>query len=67
MEMVHRPYNGYVITYPKIRLTSAKWDVNIASDNPNLMAKLQGKTVFDDGSSLEAAIAKAQQYIDERL
>jgi hypothetical protein len=40
--------------------------VNLSSDNPHLLEKLGGHAkVFSDPRSLEAAIQKAQQDVDE--
>ena len=67
MEMVDVAYRGYLITYPKVRLDTSGWTINVASNDQELLMKLRGETVFQDGHSLEGAIEKAKQYIDELL
>jgi hypothetical protein len=57
-------YRGGEITWPEIRRHSAGWSVNVASDNPNLLGG-RGRP-FEDGT-LEGAIRKARQFIDEQL
>jgi len=59
-------YLGFVITWPATRVSSDGWRVNLSSDNPRLLAKLGGQAkVFCDPWSLEGAIQKAQQDVDE--
>ena len=58
-------YLGFVITWPKTQ-THEGWRVHLSSDSPNLMAKLGGSAkMFSDSRSLEGAIQKAQQDVDE--
>jgi len=40
MEMVEEEYKGYVISYPRIRIDSARWTVNLASNARHLQARL---------------------------
>jgi len=59
-------YKGYEITWPKVRHDSSRWIVNLASNSPHLLARLGGRTVvIDDFASLENAIEKARQHVDE--
>jgi hypothetical protein len=59
-------YLGFVITWPAKPIFSDGWRVNLSSDNPHLLAKLGGEPkVFSDQWSLEGAIRKAQQDVDE--
>jgi hypothetical protein len=53
METVDLGHKGYAITYLKVRLDTGGWTVNVASNNLGLLNKLRGKTVFQDGQSLE--------------
>jgi hypothetical protein len=59
-------YLGFVITWPQSRMLSDSWRVNLWSDDPRLLAKLGGRAKeFRDSNSLERAIQKAQQDVDE--
>ena len=59
-------YLGFVITWPTTRRPSDSWRVNLSSNVPHLMARLGGQAkVFSDQRSLEGAIQKAQQDVDE--
>ncbi|MBO0758841.1 MAG: hypothetical protein J2P54_23590 [Bradyrhizobiaceae bacterium] len=59
-------YLGFVITWPAKRTSGDGWRVNLTSDNPRLLAKLGGQAKeFCDPWSLEGAIQKAQQDVDE--
>jgi hypothetical protein len=59
-------YLGFVITWPAKRTSGDGWRVNLTSHNPRLLAKLGGQAKeFCDLWSLEGAIQKAQQDVDE--
>jgi hypothetical protein len=59
-------YLGFVITWPEKRTSGDGWRVNLTSNNPRLLAKLGGQAKeFRDLWSLEGAIQKAQQDVDE--
>ena len=59
-------YLGFAITWPKTRTRGEGWRVHLSSDSPHLMAKLGGSgKIFSDSRSLEDAIQKAQQDVDE--
>ena len=59
-------YLGFVIAWPAKRTSGDGWRVNLTSDNPRLLAKLGGQAKeFCDLWSLEGAIQKAQQDVDE--
>jgi hypothetical protein len=61
-------YLGFIISWPRNRVRSDRWQVNLSSDSPHLMAMLGGQAkVFADFKSLESAIQKAQQDVDELL
>ncbi len=58
-------YRGCVFTWPKVPMFSGRWTINIASNNPGLLAKLGGCVVINDHGSIESAIAQAQRHVDE--
>jgi hypothetical protein len=59
-------YLGFVITWPTSPRPKDGWRVNLSSENPLLLEKLGGQAkVFTDPWSLEGAIQKAQQDVDE--
>jgi hypothetical protein len=59
-------YLGFVITWPTSAKPKEGWRVNLSSKDPILMEKLGGQSkVFTDRWSLEGAIQKAQQDVDE--
>ena len=59
-------YLGFVITWAQARMFGDGWRVNLSSDDPRLLAKLGGRAKeFRDLNSLERAIQKAQQDVDE--
>ena len=60
-------YRGCEITWPRTRIDSSRWTVNLCSNDPRLFAKLGGNVVIDDFASLENAIAKARRRVDELL
>jgi hypothetical protein len=58
-------YKGYEIHYPRVRIDTSGWTVNLASNDPRLLNRLGGQTiVIKDHQSLEGAIAKAKGHID---
>ena len=57
-------YRGCEITWPRVRIDSSRWTVNIVSSSFGLMAKLGGRVVIHDGVSIKAAVARARRYID---
>jgi hypothetical protein len=66
MEMCEDEYKGYVISYPRVRIDSARWTVNLASNSSHLQAKLgPSAEVFNDPHSLDGAIAQAKRRVDE--
>jgi hypothetical protein len=67
--MVELNFRGFTITYPRVRIDSARWTVNLASNSPRLLAMLSGgqAEVFNDHHSLEATIAQAKRRVDELL
>lgn len=62
---VQLEYKGCVISYPRIPMFPGQWTVNLASNNPHLLAKLGGCVVINDHRSIEGAIAKAKRRVDE--
>jgi hypothetical protein len=59
-------YLGFVITWLQTRLPNGSWRVMLTSDDPHLLTKLGGRAKeFMDSHSLEGAIRKAQQDVDE--
>ena len=61
-------YLGFVISWPRTQVRRDRWQVNLSSDFPHLLAKLGGEAkVFADFRSLEGAIQRAQQDVDELL
>jgi hypothetical protein len=68
MEQVEIDYRGYVIPYPAIRRDTSGWTVNLSSNVPNLIARLeQPCMVITDGYSLEGAISRTKRYVDGLL
>jgi hypothetical protein len=68
MEMVELEYKGCVITYPRIRIDTSGWTVNLASNDWQLLAKLGGKNkIFNDHHTLDGAIAQAKRYVDDAV
>ena len=61
---IDEEYKGCVITYPSIPIFSGRWTVNVASNNPGLLAKLGGNVVINSHVSLEEAIKEAKRLID---
>lgn len=58
-------YKGFEISYPRTRLDSSGWTVNVASNNPHLFNRLGGRTaVIKDHDSLEGAVEKAIRHVD---
>jgi hypothetical protein len=57
-------YKGCVITYPRPRMDSSRWTVNVASNDPHLLTKLGGVVVINDFESLDGAIVKAKRHVD---
>lgn len=60
-------YRGCVITWPKTPIDAARFTVNVASENPHLLARLGGCLVINDPRSIDNAIAKARRQIDELI
>ena len=61
---VQLPYKGYVVAYPRVRIHSAYYTVNLASNEMGLQSKLgNGSLVFND-ATLEGAIAQTKRYVD---
>jgi hypothetical protein len=61
-------YKGYAIIYPRVRVDTSGWTVNLASYAPHLQAKLgPSAEVFKDYHSLDAAIAQAKRRVDELM
>jgi hypothetical protein len=59
-------YLGFVITWLQTRMPNGCWRVILTSDDPRLLTRLGGRTKeFSDSYSLEGAIRKAQQDVDE--
>ena len=59
-------YLGFAITWAKTRTRANGWQVELSSSSPRLLAKLGGQAkVFSDPNSLDRAIQKAQQDVDE--
>lgn len=57
-------YKGFAIIRPTIRIDAARYIVNIASENPSLLAKLGGRAVVIEDVTLDGVIAKAMRHID---
>lgn len=65
MEQITMPYRGYVISYLKVPLMTGKFVVNIASEDPHLLAKIGMKAeVIESSISYDDAMAKAKEFID---
>lgn len=61
-------YKGYAIMYPRVRIDTSGWTVNLASNTPHLQAKLgPSAQVFKDYHSLDGAIAQAKRRVDELM
>jgi hypothetical protein len=59
-------YLGFVITWLQTRISNDSWRVILTSDDPGLLTRLGGGAKeFRDSHSLEGAIRKAQQDVDE--
>lgn len=58
-------YKGCEISYPRVPMFPGKWTVNLASNNPHLLAKLGGCVVIDDYNSIDGAISQAKRRVDE--
>ena len=59
-------YLGFMIAWPQARTPGDSWRVILSSDDPRLLTKLGGRAKeFRDSRSLEGAIRKAQQDVDE--
>jgi hypothetical protein len=64
-----RYYKGFIISYPAVQLDPATWAVALTSNEHKLQVKLgspSGET-FYDSHSLEGAISKAKQRVDELM
>jgi hypothetical protein len=65
VEMVSQEYRGFIITYPQVPIDSARWIVNLSSNESRLNVQLRGgNEVFTDHRSLEGAIQKAKSRVD---
>jgi hypothetical protein len=61
-------YKGYAIMYPRVRIDTSGWTVNLASNAPHLQARLgPSAEVFKDYHSLNGAIAQAKRRVDELM
>jgi len=59
-------YKDFLIAYPRVRLDSAGWTINVASNYPHLLNRIGGRAlVIKSGVSLDAAIAEAKRRIDQ--
>ena len=59
-------YKGCVMNYPRIRLDTSGWVINLGSNNPHLFNKLGGRIVIIKSHvSLDDAIAQAKRRVDE--
>jgi hypothetical protein len=59
-------YKGYEISYPRVRIDTSGWTVNLCSNDPRMFNRLGGRNiVVSDHASLEGAIAKAKRHVDE--
>ena len=59
-------YRGCVIAYPRLRRDTSSWEINLGSNNPDLFAKLGGRTVIiKDHTSLDNAITEAKRLVDQ--
>ena len=68
MEMVTEEYRGFVITYPRVRIDSARWTVNLSSNDRHFHSNLdKGNEVFADHRSLQGAIRQAKDRADQLL
>ena len=65
MEIIELPYEGFIISYPRIRIDTSGFTVNLASNDRHLQFKLRPEdTVHKDFHSLEGAIEKAKRCVD---
>lgn len=68
IETVNEPYKGFIISYPKIRIDTSGWTVNLGSEDRNLFLRLNpADGVHKDHVSLDGAIAKAKACVDRIL
>jgi hypothetical protein len=65
METDEEKYRGYLIRWPKVRIDTRGYVVELSSDDPHLLARFGGLPVkCRDFDSLEGAIQQAKQHVD---
>jgi hypothetical protein len=64
MEIEEEPYEGHVISYPKIPIDTSGWTVNLATNDMSLLGKLGGRAKIFKGRTREDAIAQAKRHVN---
>lgn len=67
METIKEDYRGYEISYVNPPLMGNTFQVNVASENPRLLARLGSDDTVVSGRNMADAIAKAKLRIDAIL
>ena len=64
METIKENYKGYIISYLKVPLMGTQFQVNVGSEDRNLMLRLGHENHVISGRDYPDAIAKAKAIID---
>ena len=65
METVQETYKGYIISYLKVPLMGNMFQVNVGSEDRNLMLRLGQHNTVVAGRNMADAIVKAKAVIDQ--
>ncbi len=65
MERIKEDYKGYIISYLKVPLMGSQFQVNVGSEDRNLMLRLGHENHVVAGHDYPDAIAKAKAVIDK--
>jgi hypothetical protein len=64
MDTIEEQYKGYIISYLKVPLMDATFQVMVGSEDRNLMLRLDPRYHVVSGHDYSDAIAKAKSIID---
>ena len=64
MESIREQYKGYIISYQKVPLLGGTFQVSVASNDENLMAKIGLGSKVISGRDMEDAKSNARRFVD---
>ena len=67
MPTIHLEYRGYDLSYEQPPEMGGMFQVSVASNDKNLMAKLGPSGEIISGKDMEDAILNARRFVDEML